>query len=70
MSWNLPPGCTDADIDRAFGGPEPIECPDCGTLNDADEEECRNCGFRFVEPANDIDDSNPVNGFGTREKYP
>ena len=20
--WNLPPGCTDADIDRAFGGSE------------------------------------------------
>jgi hypothetical protein len=27
MSWNLPPGCTDADIDRAFGGgrePSPL----------------------------------------------
>ena len=21
-NWNLPPGCTDADIDRAFGGSE------------------------------------------------
>ena len=20
--WNLPPGCTDADVDRAFGGSE------------------------------------------------
>lgn len=20
MAWNLPPGCSDADIDRAFGG--------------------------------------------------
>ena len=20
MSWNLPPGCSDADVDRAYGG--------------------------------------------------
>lgn len=23
MGWNLPPGCTDADIDRAMGGHDP-----------------------------------------------
>ena len=22
-NWNLPPGCTDADVDRAMGGDEP-----------------------------------------------
>lgn len=49
MSWNLPPGVTQKMIDDAFSGPEPLECPDCGTMNDFDEDECRNCGFRFVE---------------------
>lgn len=27
MGWNLPPGCTDADIDRAAQGDEPMDPP-------------------------------------------
>ena len=29
FGWDLPPGCTDADIDRAFGDPEGEECECC-----------------------------------------
>lgn len=31
MGGNLPPGCTDADVDAAWNaeGPEPDWCPDC-----------------------------------------
>lgn len=29
FGWDLPPGCTDKDIDDHFGGPNLIECPDC-----------------------------------------
>lgn len=30
LGWDLPPGCTLADIDRQFGGPDPEECRFCG----------------------------------------
>lgn len=29
FGWDLPPGCTDADIERAFGDPPMKECPTC-----------------------------------------
>lgn len=29
MSDNLPPGCTDRDIDQHFGDPQMMECPLC-----------------------------------------
>ena len=32
FGWDLPPGCTNADIDRAFGG------------DDVEREECDTCG--------------------------
>ena len=36
--WNLPPGCTDADIDRAMGGDDPC-CAGCGKQTDDLERE-------------------------------
>lgn len=30
FGWDLPPGCTDADIDRAFGDVPMKPCPACG----------------------------------------
>lgn len=33
--WNLPPGCTEADIDRAVGDPEAWRRSTCG--------DCRHC---------------------------
>jgi len=41
MSWNLPPGCTDADVDRAMGGDEP-RCWACGEETD----ELEGCWYR------------------------
>jgi len=33
MSWNLPPGCTDADIDRAANGDgSEGQCDCCGKI--------------------------------------
>lgn len=49
---NLPPGCTDADIERAMGGDVPDkECPDCeGTGEDEEGNRCPNCkGEGFVD---------------------
>jgi hypothetical protein len=36
---NLPPGCTDADIDRAMGGDEGATCWFCHTTFSQDEIE-------------------------------
>ena len=36
--WNLPPGCTQADIDRAYGHSDP-ECEACGKQTDDLERE-------------------------------
>ncbi len=36
--WNLPPGCTDADVDRAMGGDEP-RCYVCGEYRDIEDLE-------------------------------
>jgi len=37
--WNLPPGCTDADIDRAANGDESdaVQCDCCGKMFRPDE---------------------------------
>lgn len=37
-SFNLPPGCTEADIDRAMGGNEP-RCFECGEETSSDDLE-------------------------------
>ena len=58
-SWNLPPGCTQADIDRAMGGDEP-QCFGCGTALDEQTAElvwwrgreypaCDRCAFESEE---------------------
>jgi hypothetical protein len=41
--WNMPPGCTYADLDRAFGEEGP--CSVCGqTIDDCLCPECPHCG--------------------------
>jgi hypothetical protein len=38
MGWNLPPGCTDKDIDDAANGPgDTYQCDCCGKMWPADE---------------------------------
>lgn len=59
MASNLPPGCTNADIDKAAGA-YPLQCKECGCTvmaYDLDEnglcEECAKlspcCGVEFDE---------------------
>lgn len=42
---NLPPGCTNADIDRRFGGAPVQICVTCGKPFEPedDDEECPEC---------------------------
>ena len=61
--WNLPPGCTNADIDRAMGGD--VQCFGCGAdLADEPEPEtvwhhgkslpaCSSCAARAEEDHRD-----------------
>ncbi len=47
FGWDLQPGCTNADIDRAFGDPRYRDCKNCGEsikdpVND-DQTECNEC---------------------------
>lgn len=45
MGWNLPPGVTDADIDRAINGYEDAPCK-CFDRDHGDERwQCPECGF-------------------------
>ncbi len=34
FGWDLPPGCSISDIDRAYGieEPEPVRCPHCSAF--------------------------------------
>lgn len=45
--WNLPPGCTQADIDRAMGGDEP-RCWACHDETDDLEEVYFRGGIRLM----------------------
>jgi DNA-directed RNA polymerase subunit RPC12/RpoP len=65
--WNLPPGCTDADIDRALGGDDP-RCSECGAETQAEDLEmvwyrgralyvCHNCPGPPDEPEKERDDA-------------
>lgn len=36
--WNLPPGCTDRDIDEAARGPD-VQCDNCGHMFNPDEDD-------------------------------
>ena len=40
FGWDLPPGCTNADIDRAAGGDSPPCCDDCEVDSCSEPEEC------------------------------
>jgi hypothetical protein len=46
MGWNLPPGCTQADIDRAFGGDEECYHEDF-EINLEGRATCDRCGERW-----------------------
>ena len=52
--WNLPPGCTDADIDRAFGGDE--ECyHEEFEINYEGRAHCDRCGETWWASNADIE---------------
>lgn len=40
MSWNLPPGCTDKDVDDAAPHGEAVQCDNCGRMFDPEDEDC------------------------------
>ena len=54
--WNLPPGCTNADIEAAFGGDGPCDvcgqdvdhciCPECPVCRGVGDPICYDGGFR------------------------
>ena len=46
--YNLPPGCLDGDIDRAFGG-EGRRCSLCRHSIESDELDCRVCAPRLAD---------------------
>lgn len=47
MGWNLPPGCTQRDIDRAYGQPDE-QCAGCGEdLREEDTAVCYVCRRSF-----------------------
>lgn len=46
FGWDLPPGCTDKDIDDAMGG-RMDECPDCEGAGTIPESNC--CGATIIE---------------------
>ncbi len=39
--WNLPPGCTTTDIDRAAGLPAPLCCLECELEECIEPEKCK-----------------------------
>lgn len=43
MGYNLPPGVTEADIDRHFGGEDPLECQECGAAEQEPGGTCEEC---------------------------
>ena len=49
--WNLPPGCTDADIDRAARGDPDYRCDECEGYFYLDEVET----FTVKDPQNGED---------------
>jgi len=40
FGWDLPPGCTNADIERVYGGDLPPFCEDCEIDPCDDPENC------------------------------
>lgn len=46
--YNLPPGCFDEDIDRAYGG-ERRYCSECRHYIESDELDCCICGLKLKD---------------------
>lgn len=46
--YNLPPGCLDDDIDRAYGG-ERCYCSECGHCIESDELDCCICALMLAD---------------------
>lgn len=44
FGWDLPPGCSQSDIDRAAGVEGPMDCPVCVDGKELDGDECPKCG--------------------------
>lgn len=53
--WNLPPGCTQADIDRAFGGEDECDHEEYETDVGMGRAECQICGHRWWMTKEEID---------------
>lgn len=53
--WNLPPGCFESDIDRAFGGDDAPTCGDCSHLL----EGCCDFGICELEFEDAFDEARP-----------
>lgn len=51
--WNLPPGCTDADIDRAMGGYDECHHEEF-EINYEGRAECGQCGEKWLATADEI----------------
>lgn len=52
--YNMPPGCFDDDIDRAFGG-ERRYCSECRHCIESDELGCCVCAPRLADAAAGLD---------------
>lgn len=52
MSGGYPPGCTQADVDRAieYEHDEDASCPHCGKRLPEPVNECPRCGVEIIEP--------------------
>lgn len=59
--YNLPPGCFDDDIERAFGG-ERRYCSECRHCIESDELDCCICGSKLAEAIEELK--------GTRRRSP
>jgi len=55
FGWDLPPGCSHADIERAMGGDEPTKrCPECKGSGGKDEP-CAMCDGDGEVPCDEDD---------------
>jgi len=45
FGWDLPPGCTQRQINEAFGGEGPLDCPVCNDGVEMNGPDCAVCGY-------------------------